>query len=181
LSPWLPLLAVAQLVFVYLLLPPFLLVGYVVNGPPYFLLKAASRFGAKLDKDAATIKLFGALVLYPLVWLGVAVAVAIGQLNLHAAFPAIPSAPVSAAVVTLVLCMFGGVLALRYVELSRQTMRAIRVRFTRRLYRRTLSALRTERAALHDVIEAMAAGLALPGRLEPDGRVRAADLGATSS
>jgi hypothetical protein len=67
--------------------------------------------------------------------------------------------------------VLGGVLALRYTELTQQTWRALRVRLTRHRRRMSVAWLRTERSALHDAIVEMADGLPLPGAVAQGGRI----------
>jgi len=155
----------------YLLLPPLLLLGYLFNALPYLSLKPISRLAASAHKDVATIKLLGRLVFYPLHWAAVAGLNAFGQLHLHARSTGWPSAPLLSAVVALVFGIVGGLVALRYGELSRESWRALRVRLTQARYRAVLAELRAERAELHDAIEQLARGVELPGELAADGRV----------
>ncbi|MBL4844089.1 MAG: 1-acyl-sn-glycerol-3-phosphate acyltransferase [Planctomycetes bacterium] len=171
-SPWWGLRLATQVVGLYVLLPPLLVVGLIVNGPPYFFLKWFAQRIAKKRKDLASIKFLSGLVVYPSVWLGVGALAWLGWINVSGSFPAaVAASPLAAAALTLLLAALGGVSALRYTEQTRSTLRAIRVRFTRARYRESIQRLRSERAALHDAIEAMAEGLELPGRVGADGRV----------
>lgn len=171
LSPWLPLLLLLQAVLVYGLLPPILIAGAVINFVPYFGLRFVARNAAKNDKDVATLKLFGGLLLYPTTWLAAAALAALGILDLSERFPAVPSSPWSAAASTIALGVIGGALALRYTELTRETWRSLRIRLTRHRRRESITHLRAERAQLYDAIMAMAEGLPLPGVVSPDGRL----------
>jgi hypothetical protein len=106
------------------------------------------------------------------VWGGIGFGVWQGWLNLHASFPdSIPSSPIQAAVVTLLLGALGGLVSLKYTEHTRATLRALRVRLTRRRYRDSVTRLRDERAQITVAIEAMSEGLDLPGALDAEGRV----------
>jgi hypothetical protein len=171
LSRWLPALLVLQALLVYGLLPPILIVGALINFLPYRLLGIIARATAKAGKDVATVKLFGGLVLFPLAWGGAAALAALGVIDLSRAFPAVPRLPWSAAACTVALGVLGGALALRYAELTRQTWHALRIRLTRQRRRMTIAWLRTERAALHDAIIDMAAGLPLPGAVGHGGKI----------
>ena len=170
-SPLLPALLLLQALFVYVLLPPILIAGYAINVTPYVLINVIAKRSAKLDKDLATVKLFAGLVLMPLAWLLFATLCALGVVQLHDLFPSVPDAPLSTAACGFALAAAGGFLALRYSELAAETWRALRVCFMRRRYAEALAHLREERAALHDAIEAMGEGIALPGRLSVDGRI----------
>lgn len=171
-SPWRTLLLVAQAIGVYLLLPPLLILGYVVNTPVALALGAfARRTGGKV-KDQASIKVIVGLLVFPVVWLAVSLLVAWGQINLHDLFPGrVPEAPWLAGIVTFLLCSLGGLVAVRYLRLAGETYRAIRVRLTRAMRRRAVHRLARERAVLFEAAQALAEGLELPGEVTPDGRV----------
>ena len=85
--------------------------------------------------------------------------------------PGIPNTPILAGVLVGVLGALGGALAVRYLRIARETARAVRVRFTRRLRRRALERLRRERSDLHDELINASAHLELPGEVLADGRV----------
>ena len=165
----------AQAIAVYLLLPPLLVLGYLVNTPVALALGAfARRMGAKI-KDQASIKLIMGAVVFPVVWLAVSLLVAWGQINLHELYPGrVPEAPWLAGLVTFLLCSVGGWVAVRYLRLAGETYRAIRVRLTRAMRRQSVHRLARERAVLFEAAEALAEGLELPGEVAPDGRVTAA-------
>jgi glycerol-3-phosphate O-acyltransferase/dihydroxyacetone phosphate acyltransferase len=171
LSRWLPSLLVLQAVLVYGLLPPILVAGTVINFVPYRVLGMLASATAKAGKDVATVKLFGGLVLFPLTWLAAGALSALGVIDLSHSFPAVPRVPWSAAACTVALGVLGGVLALRYTELTQQTWRSLRIRLTRHRRRMSVAWLRTERAALHDAIVEMADGLPLPGAVAHGGRI----------
>jgi 1-acyl-sn-glycerol-3-phosphate acyltransferase len=170
-SKWLPALLLLQAVLVYGFFPPILLAGAVINFVPYQLLKLIARVASKTQKDVATVKLFGGLVLFPMTWLSAGALAAFKILDLSKQFPAVPSAPWSAAVFATALGVLGGALALRYTELTQQTWRSLKIRLTRQRRRLTIAHLKTERSELYDAIDEMAEGLSLPGALAPDGRV----------
>lgn len=170
-SPWRRLALLAQAVVVYLLLPPLLVLGYLVNTPIALALGVAGRrLGARV-KDEATIKLLLGASIFPATWLLLSLLVAWGQLNLHQIYPQIPKAPWLAAVVTFLLCSVGGWLAVRYSRLAAQTYRALHVRLTRRRKRRFVERLARERAALYEAATALSQDLELPGVVAPDGRI----------
>lgn len=170
-SPLLPVLFLLQALLVYVLLPPVLIAGYLINAAPYYLLDVIAKRSAKLYKDLATVKVFGGLFLFPLTWLLVAALSALGLLHLHDSFPSVPDAPWSLALFTLSLGSVGGFLTLRYSELAAETWRALRVCFMRRRYAAALDHLRSERSELHDALVGMGEGIELPGRLMADGRI----------
>lgn len=167
----------AQVVIVYLLLPPLTLLGYLVNGPPALLLIAMARAFGKHKKDEATIKLLVGSVLFPGMWVLAGIATAFGNEALHAAYPTLPATPAAAGMIVGALSAIGGVVALRYLVLARETARAVRVRLTRTLRKRAIDRLLEERASLHDDLLDMSDaaqrdhGLALPGAVLGDGRI----------
>lgn len=170
-SPWQGLLLAAQAVTTYVVLPPLLILGYLVNAPVALGLGwAARRLGAQ-RKDEASLKLLLGAVVFPLAWLLVSLLVAWGAINLHQAYPQIPEAPIWAGVVTFLLCSVGGWLGLRYLRLAKSTYRVLRVRLTRARRRRTVQRLRQERAALFEATMALAEDLDLPGTVEANGRI----------
>ena len=172
-TPRLALIVLFQLVLVFFLLPPILLVGYVVNGPTAVALGVVARLASTLWKDVATVKMVGGAILFPLTWIAAAVAAGLGHAILHAHVPIMPDQPIQAALLTAFLAIVGAAAALRYGRFARETLQALRVRITRSRHRRAVVRLRVERRAIFDELMAMAGGLELPGEVLPDGRVRA--------
>lgn len=150
LSPWLAVLSVAQALLVVLLLPPIVLLGYVINLPTSLLLMGLARAASRKEKDEATVKLLAGAILYPLTWIAAGIAGGLGHVALNQAFPRLPNTPITVGVSIAVLGAVGGAIALRYSTLTRQTARSIRVRITRRRQRAALAHLRVERAELYD-------------------------------
>ena len=145
-----------------MLLPPVLVLGFVVNAPPFALLNLAARRLAGADKDTATVKILGGVVLYPLAWLTAAAVAGLAAARLHALFPGLPDAPLAAGVAVAVLSAVGGALALRWGELTREGVRAVRVRLFRQRRRDVLARLQIMRTDLYDRFDALRAGLRLP-------------------
>ncbi|HWB77806.1 MAG TPA: 1-acyl-sn-glycerol-3-phosphate acyltransferase [Nannocystaceae bacterium] len=171
LSPWLAILLVLQAIAVFLLLPPIIVVGYLVNLPTALLLRGLSSVGAKLEKDEATIKLLVGLVLFPTTWIAAGIGAARLHEHVHALYPAVPDTPIFAGIATAVLAGLGGAVAVRYLRVAGETARAVRVRLTRRGRWVAVKRLRVERRKLCDAIEALIEGVALPGKVAADGRV----------
>jgi 1-acyl-sn-glycerol-3-phosphate acyltransferase len=170
-SPWLAILLGVQAVGIYLLAPPLLVVGYLVNLPAALVLVVASRLAARARKDEATIKVLLGALFFPASWVTAGVLASRAHAALHDAFPAIPDRPILAGVLVALLAAVGGAAAVRYLRVARETARALRVRLTRRLRRRALERLRRERTALHDALLALAEGIDLPGTALADGRI----------
>jgi 1-acyl-sn-glycerol-3-phosphate acyltransferase len=171
-APWLAFLLILQVIGVFLLLPPILLLGVAVNAPTAGLLILMARVGARDQKDVATIKVLFGAVLYPITWIAAGLLGGLAHGALHGAFPRIPDTPVLAGLVVALLSAIGGAATLRYVHVSGETARAVRVRLTRARRRRAIERLRAERAVLHDALVGMSQGLDLPGQVAVDGRVR---------
>jgi len=174
-SLWLPAILGLQVVLVFLLLPPILLVGYLVNLPAagvLTLLAGSARAMGKDRKDEATIKLLVGALAFPLSWALAGLLAARAHAELHANYANIPEEPLLAAMVVVGLSILGGAIAVRYVRLARETARAVRVRLTRKRRRASMLRLRQERGELHSAITALAEGIALPGEVGDDGRIR---------
>ena len=163
---------ILQLTGLYVLAPPLLVLGLVVNGPPYYLVDWLAQRKAKLVKDLASLKWLFGIVAYPITWAATGALVWFGWVNLHEQYPKyITSSAVTATLLTLVFSFVGGLLALRYTERVRETLRAIRVRLTRARSRKAIERLKQERGELFEALSAMAVGLELPGKVAPDGRI----------
>ncbi len=162
-SPWWVALSVLQFVLVFLLIPPILVAGYVINVIPYYLLKGVTRLVAKQTKDLASAKIIGGAILFPLTWAIAAYLAAKAHHELHLMFPTVPDVPIVAAVTTVVLGVAGGLLALVYFELSADTWRAVRVRVMRRRQRTAVESLRERRseicARVDDLMRSLSAAL----------------------
>jgi glycerol-3-phosphate O-acyltransferase / dihydroxyacetone phosphate acyltransferase len=169
--PWLAILLLVQVLGVFLLLPPVLVIGYLVNTPAALALLLVSRAASRQRKDEATVKLLVGAILFPLTWIAAGIAAGWGHGAIRGIFPSIPDAPLLTAFLVAGLAAVGGAAALRYLRVARETARAMRVRLTRRLRMRAVERLRAERAALCDAIVGLGAGVELPGEVLPDGRV----------
>lgn len=162
---------VFQVLGVFVFLPPLLVVGVLVNAVPFFALGAVVRSVSKQHKDEATLKLMLGALLFPAVWGLVGVAAFFGADALHTFYPSLPHQPGAAAFWVVALSIVGGVAALRYLRITRETARALRVRLTRARRGSTLAHLKLERSWLHDRITEMADGLDLPGEVAPSGKI----------
>ncbi len=170
-SPWLPFLLAVQVIGVFLLLPPVVLAGYVLNIPTAAAIGAFAKVNAKERKDEASIKIVAGVVFFPLTWALWAGLAAWGQLEAYNAFPGLPRAPGLAAATMLAMCLLGGGLSVRYARVAQETLRSLRVRVTRRVRIRSLARLRVERGVLCEALLELAEGVELPGNVRQDGRV----------
>jgi 1-acyl-sn-glycerol-3-phosphate acyltransferase len=168
-SAWLGAILILQLGFVFLLLPPLLLVGYAINGPSALAVLALTRLGAREKKDEATIKILAGAVLFPLAWIAAGLLGAAAHAELQSIYPAIPDRPAVAGVTLALLAATGGVVSLRYQHVAHETLAAVRVRLTKARRRASIDRLLAERAEVHDRLMSLAEGIDLPGRLEADG------------
>ncbi|HET6584779.1 MAG TPA: hypothetical protein VFG69_15080, partial [Nannocystaceae bacterium] len=160
-----------QAALVFVLLPPLIVVGWIVNLPTALLLRALARVGAKLEKDEATIKLLVGLVLFPLTWIVAGVLAARGVDAIAVDVPLLPDTALVTGIGTTLAAGFGGALAVRYSRIARETAHALRVRLTRRQRWVAVQRLRIERGKLHDAMLDMVDGVELPGNVDDEGRV----------
>ncbi len=170
-SGWLAILLLLQLLFVYLLLPPLLLAGYLVNGPSAGLLWLIARAASKKQKDEATVKVLVGALLFPLTWAIAGVIAGFTHARLHDLYPAIPDNFVTAGITVGLLGFLGGAASIRYLRLARETVRSVRVRLTRSRRALTIARLKLDRAELFEALMGMGEGLKLPGSVALDGRI----------
>ncbi len=170
-SPFLAVALAAQVIGVYGLLPPLMVIGYMVNLPVAIGLWVMSKLLATKRKDEASLKMIFGAAAFPFSWLAAGLLTYWGHRQVHMAFPTLPDTPVLAGLLVVALGALGGVVALRYQRLALETARALRVRLTRARRRATLAHLRAERARLCDQVLALAEGLDLPGSIAADGSV----------
>ena len=152
------------LVLAGLALAPVAAVGFVVNGPPHRLLRALAPRFARAEKDTATVKLFGGLVLYPAAWLVAGVLVALIRAHLGD-LPVFSVRPLAAGALAVGLSAVGAAAALWASEQADGARRALRVRLTRDRRRAAVARLLAARAELHDRFLALTPGLDLPETL----------------
>lgn len=165
LSPWLAIISVLQFILVILLLPPLVLLGYIINLPTALLLMLIARIAARQEKDEATVKLLFGAMLYPLTWVVAGIAGGLGHVALNRAFARLPDTTIAVGVSVAVLGALGGILGLRYWRLVRETARSVRVRLTRRRRYDTVARLKVEREELHDAVVELVTGMTLPGHV----------------
>ena len=170
-SRWVAAALLLQVVLVYLLLPPILLIGFVANVPTALLITAVAKGASRAYKDEATVKLILGTVAFPLTWLIVAGLAGAGVEALHTIYPQIPRAPFLTATVAFLLSAIGGFVALHYQRLVQETLRALRVRFTRTRRSEVIRQLREVRSELYEGMIDLSRGLDLPGTLARNGRV----------
>jgi 1-acyl-sn-glycerol-3-phosphate acyltransferase len=150
-----------QVLLVYFVLPPLLLIGYVVNLPAGLMVWGVSKWGASARKDVASLKLVAGAIAFPAVWLAAAFLVAWGWTRLAQLYPRFSGAPFATGVLAFSMSALGALVALHYQRLARQTLRAARVRLTRWRRSTTLERLRAQRSQLYDELMRLAEGLEL--------------------
>ncbi len=170
-SLWLTANLILQAIVIWFVLPPLLVIGFVVNLPTALALAALSKVASKAYKDEASVKVLVGTIVFPLTWLVVALLVAWGQTRLHTLYPQIPNAPVITALFAFLLSALGGVVALMYQRWVSRTMRSIRVRLTQARRSDSIRRLKEERSRLFDRLMELSTGLELPGEVAPDGRI----------
>lgn len=163
-------LLVLQTLLVFLVLPPVLAFGYIVNLPPAFLVWLISKQRSKAEKDAATIKLLTGVVAFPLAWLIAAIVVTQALIAPNTSGASLGMVWLTG-IATFVLSALAGLLTVHYQRFAIQTFRAIRLRLTYADDAATLNELLSERSALCDEVVRLARHLDLPGDVLPDGRV----------
>lgn len=156
LSPRMALSAFLQALLVYFVLPPILLIGYVVNLPAAVLVWLLARWGAAARKDVASLMLIAGAIAFPLLWLAVALLVAWGDTRLSRLYPRFGGAPALTGALAFTLSAVGAMVALHYQRIARQTLHAVRVRLTRWRRSSTLERLREERASLYEALRRLA-------------------------
>lgn len=149
-SPSRAFLLLLEFLLVYLVLPPFLLIGVLVNLAPTLLVVGVTKTVSEEYKDEASVKLLLGSVVFPLTWLLMAVLVGWSERTLAGVYPEIPEAPVLTGVVAFLLSAFGGLLALQYRQIATETMRTVRVHLTLARRRRTVQQLLQKRSDLFD-------------------------------
>ena len=159
---WDTLALFSRTVAVYVLLPPLVLFGLLVNGPVHLLIGAAARRYAGAIKDTATVKILVGFVLYPLAWIGAGVLAALTHAGLHAVFPDLPDTPLWTGLLVTVLAFASGVLVLKFTEWERLTRQRLRAYFARQRRRDRIADLRATRADLYDRLLGLGEGLDLP-------------------
>ncbi len=177
--PLLVLSLIGQVIAVYLLVPPLLALGFLVNAPGIVAVLALTKTVSKYKKDEATVKLLAGALVFPVLWLIAGAVVWYLHHRLNLMFPQLPDVPWMSALAVILLAALGGFLALRYTEISRETARALRIRFTRFNQRETLKQLRGDRRQIFDDMMALAEGLDLPGQVDEAGRLSPNLPGAT--
>ena len=170
-SQWMTIKLVLRALTVFLVLPPVVLVGYLVNLPPAALVWIISKRRSKAHKDAATIKLLTGIVAFPAAWLTAALIVAWIPGNLGSFNSVATATSWLLGGVTFVLSAVSGLLTLHYQRFAILTLRAIRLRTTHSDHAMTLRVLRAERSGICDEMLRFAKGLELPGTVLEDGRV----------
>jgi glycerol-3-phosphate O-acyltransferase/dihydroxyacetone phosphate acyltransferase len=161
-SRWIAAALALQILGVFLLLPPLVVLGYLVNLPTALVLAAVAKLAARKLKDEATVKLLLGMIAFPLTWAGAGVLAALGHEQLVLGAPSIPDTPWLAGITVGVLGAVGGAAALRYLGVARETARAVRVRLTRTHATRAVARLRRERHKLYDELVLLVEGAAVP-------------------
>lgn len=156
---------------VYLVLPPILVFGYLVNLPPALITWAITRWRSHAEKDEATIKILAGFALFPAAWLIAALVVVRTFDGLGGLDDAGRGDIWLLGLVAFGLCAVGGLLTVHYQRFAIQTYRAFRLRLTHAEEAASLEKLRANRSAICDAIVDLAQGIDLPGQVLPDGRI----------
>ena len=155
------------------MLPPLVLLGYIVNLPTALLLKRVSTGLSKTRKEEAGLKVMLGALAFPTTWLVVSIVVGWARPSFWMQVPWTPRSPALAAATAFVLCALSGALALRYHRLAAELGRGIRSLLTRSRRIDAVRRIRERRSKLYEAIMELAEGLDLPGEVRPDGRIAA--------
>ena len=139
-----------EFLLVYLVLPPFLLIGVVVNLLPTLIVWGFNRVVARHYKDEATLKILVGAFVFPLTWLLVAWLVGWGEGLLAESYPQIAQRPVLTGLIAFLLSALGGLLALQYGQIATATWRSLRVHLTRARRKKAVEALLDIRSRIFD-------------------------------
>jgi glycerol-3-phosphate O-acyltransferase/dihydroxyacetone phosphate acyltransferase len=156
-----------EFLFVYLVLPPFLLIGVLVNLVPAFIVWGFSRLVARHYKDEATLKILVGAFVFPLTWLLVAWLVGWGEGLLADSYPRISLSPILTGVVAFVLSALGGLLALQYRQIATRTWRTLRLQLTRARRKEAIRSLLEIRSRIFDEFLELDRKLMAPPAEEP--------------
>jgi 1-acyl-sn-glycerol-3-phosphate acyltransferase len=154
---WRLVLLALQAVVVFLFVPAILIPGFLFNIPAALMVIGIAKLGSgRLSKDEASLKILSGAVLFPLAWIAAGVIGAVAHAQLAQVFPAIGGAPVLTGIAVALAGALGGIAAVRYVQVVRETARSIQIRITRTRTKRTLARLRRERSGIYDEMIALA-------------------------
>jgi hypothetical protein len=171
-SRWLGSVALAlRALIAYLVLPPVLVFGYLVNLPPALVTFGITRWRSGSEKDEATIKMLAGAAAFPLAWLVASLLIVLSFRRLEPLADASTSDLWLLGVLAFCLSALGGLVTVHYQRFALQTFRAFRLRATQSGQASSLARLRAERSELSDDMVRLARGLDLPGKVLPDGRI----------
>jgi lysylphosphatidylglycerol synthetase-like protein (DUF2156 family) len=162
---------IMKTLLLFVILPPFILLGLITHAIPAAVLWGASRWFARRKKDLSSIKVLLGAILFPLTWCVVFLLAYYADQTLQSSYPSLPDQPVLAATMVLLLSIGGMAFTVRYVELAQDTIRSARVRLIRTHRRAAIAHLKVERSDLYDSFMELTRGLDLPGAVRPDGVV----------
>ena len=162
---------VLQTVLYFFVLPPLLMVGYLVNFPTTVSIRWFSKRYSALNKDQASVQLFSSLIGYPLTWIFWSVLAYWGYLEALPIFPNMPEIPIAAALFVLSLSVISCVVMFVYLRSLKRMLRAWRVQWTKRRHRWYIDDLLERRQWLADALIEFSEGLDLPGSVGEDNRL----------
>ncbi len=160
-----------QTVLYMLLLPPLLLVGYMINFPTMFLIRYTVRNFVQLEKDRASVQLFSSIALYPTTWVLWSTLAYFGHLQATPIFPNLPSVPIASALFVGCVGMISCIVMFVYLRAITRMLRAWKVRWTKRRKQGYIAMLLAERQALSRELIGFSEGLDLPGELGADNKL----------
>ena len=168
----------SQLLLFVFLLPPIILLGYLIQFPPYIFLILLGKSYSSQKKDQATFQLSAGVLIFPLVWMGWSLAAYFGWTRLIPFFPDLPNIPLAASILMSAFCVGSAVLVPLYFRAARDLLRVLLMRWRKQQIRSVLGELRKERHRLFVIFDKLASDIQimLPGSLDADGRLNHKDL-----
>lgn len=158
-SPSMVFLLLLQLAGLVLVMPPLLIIGFVVNWPATVIGWAATKKFSRSPRDDATVKIMVGTFTYPLSWLCAGLGAWFFADWMQGHVDGMPQAAWLVGLLVGVLGLLGGMAMLRYLRGVRETWRSLRVRLTRARSRVALARLKVERAELYELLMAAQDGL----------------------
>ncbi len=144
-----------QAAFVYLFLPPLLVVGLIVNGPAALLVTLVANRHAGRRKDVASLKILLGSLVFPLAWISAGLLAVWTHGYLRTLYPSLPAHAWWTGVAVSATAILGWMASVRYVHLARRTAHALNVRLTRARRRYSTARLIVERRRLYDELTAL--------------------------
>ena len=145
---------------IVLVLPPLIVVGYIVNFPTAFGIHLLAKNYSNKGKDIASVKTFSGLIFFPITWI---IWSALSSWGYAQSFlPQMSSSYVIAFLSSFFLCVLSAIVLFTYVGFTKRTFLSIKLRITKSARKRTIRRMKKTRSQLYDRLIALRDGLELP-------------------